>query len=392
MIKFIYSANFFYYHCSKRIKDKMDTINQLIDKYGYTSSRLAANRNKARKPKISRNAITLDYKKEFSRALNNKITQKNPNFITPALAEDILYYCKPEESFIRQLERDGFDSNEYEFETVSEIYWGTSEELFKNEELFFYAIIKDMLNSSDEKKFVENILIDYVPFAYLTALDEIDSSLHSNVVSIFDYSPDLPNLKESQKILSEAISRLYQQFKLQHSLTKMFFNFLSNNPKEVEFKNLQTEFKNFINLYLKPCLENMVADESSLGKRVYELFRTDGKLYFVSLITQTRVSEINQHLLDATINYCNTLSKIQLKREKGLQNLSVKLEHYIQAIAVSILALDKYFTGVTNIDELLEQFEALSNGDLSDLIRIEFPEDDSKNEGKIYKFEQQKKP
>ncbi|HEO6928831.1 TPA: hypothetical protein VBC85_002024, partial [Streptococcus agalactiae] len=96
MIKFTYSANFFYYNCSKRIKEKMDSINQLIDEYGYTSSRLAANRNTARKPKISRNAITLDYTKEFSRALNNKITQRNPNFITPALTEDILNFCKPE--------------------------------------------------------------------------------------------------------------------------------------------------------------------------------------------------------------------------------------------------------------------------------------------------------
>ncbi|MCC9937454.1 hypothetical protein HK119_05775, partial [Streptococcus agalactiae] len=114
---------------------------------------------------------------------------------------------------------DGIDSCKYEFESVSEIYWGTDEELYKNEELFFYAIIKDMLNSIDDKNFIESILIDYVPYAYLTALNEIDSSLPPNAVSIFDYYPDLPNLKETQKTLSEAISRLYQQFKNQYSLT-----------------------------------------------------------------------------------------------------------------------------------------------------------------------------
>ncbi len=387
MIKFIYSANFFYYNCSKRIREKMDSINQLIDKYGYTSSRLPANRSTARKPKISRNAITLDYQREFSRALSNRITQKNPNFITPALAEDILNFCKPEESFIRQLDKDGFDSYEYEFESVSEIYWGTYEELYENEELFFYAIIKDMINSTDEKHFIENILIDYVPFAYLTALNEIDLNLPPEAVSIFDYSPDLPNLKESQKIISEAISRLYQQFKVKHTLTKMFFDFLSSNPKEVEFKNMQTEFKNFINIYLKPILENMITDENSLGKRVYELFKADGRTYFISSITRTNLSENDKHLLDATINYCNTLRELQLEKENGLQNISDELEHYTETIAVSILTLDKYGTGITTIEELLEMFENLSRRGLTDLIRTEFSEDESRNDGQIYKFE-----
>ncbi|HGC8227385.1 TPA: hypothetical protein ACG19U_000977 [Streptococcus agalactiae] len=386
MIKFTYSANFFYYNCSKRIKEKMDSINQLIDEYAYTSSRLAANRNTARKPKISRNAITLDYTKEFSRALNNKITQRNPNFITPALTEDILNFCKPEEDFIRQLNIDGIDSCKYEFESVSEIYWGTDEELYKNEELFFYAIIKDMLNSIDDKNFIESILIDYVPYAYLTALNEIDSSLPPNAVSIFDYYPDLPNLKETQKTLSEAISRLYQQFKNQYSLTDMFFDFLSKNKKEVEFKNMQTEFKNFVNMYLKPRLKHMVTDENSLGKRVYELFKVDGGIYITSQIFQTTISQPNKDLLDATIDYCNTLRNIQLEQENGLQSLSVELENYTQSIALSILALDKYPTGVTTIDKLLEKFESHSGGDLSAFKRIEYLEDESENDGQIYKY------
>ena len=128
-----------------------------------------------------------------------------------------------------------------------------------------------------------------------------------NAVSIFDYYPDLPNLKETQKTLSEAISRLYQQFKNQYSLTDMFFDFLSKNKKEVEFKNMQTEFKNFVNMYLKPRLKHMVTDENSLGKRVYELFKVDGGIYITSQIFQTTISQPNKDLLDATIDYCNTL-------------------------------------------------------------------------------------
>ncbi|MGO5473325.1 hypothetical protein [Streptococcus hyointestinalis] len=131
----------------------------------------------------------------------------------------------------------------------------------------------------------------------------------------------------------------------------------------------------------------MVTDEKSLGKRVYELFKADGRIYLVSQITQTNISELDQYLLDATINYCNTLRKIQLEQENGLQNLSIKLEHYTQSIAVSILALDKYFTGVTTIEELLEQFKILNEDDLSELIRTQIIEDETENDGQIFKFE-----
>ena len=348
MLKFLHTANYFYYQASERLENKISKINSAIDEFQSqypTKLRM-----------ISNNQIAIDNRKQLTQVRKKNITKRNPSYLPYSLAKEILDYCRPTDEFVDFLEHRDIDTTEMVYEDINEVYWGTPEELALNEGIFFYVLMKDLLNSDSYCDLVNTILIDSPEYALYQAYENLEIT-RENTVSIYDIYSESPNLNDRKKIISQAIYRFYVlHVKDKLSLSQKFFDFISVNGHSLTFNNMQTRLVDFLKNYLLDFLVEHKAQENSLGYRIYTIYKDDIQ-YLHSKLLGDDISEIDEELLSATTSYCKTLIKIQHHKDSSLEKIPDCLVTYIDSVDLVIQNLEKYQTGVTTIDELITTYQ-----------------------------------
>jgi len=348
MLKFLHTANYFYYQASERLENKISNINNAID--GFQSQYPIKLRM------ISNNQIAIDNRKQLTQVRKKNITRRNPSYLPYSLAKEILDYCRPTDEFVDFLEHRDIDTTEMVYEDINEVYWGTPEELALNEGIFFYVLMKDLLNSDSYCDLVNTILIDSPEYALYQAYENLEI-IRKDTVSIYDIYSESPNLDDRKQIISQAIYRFYVlHVKDKLSLSRKFFDFISVNGHSLTFNNMQTRLVDFLKIYLLDFLVEHKAQENSLGYRIYTIYKDDIQ-YLHSKLLGDDISEIDNELLSATTSYCKTLIKIQHQKDSTLEKIPDCLVTYIDSVDLVIQNLEKYQTGVTTIDELITTYQ-----------------------------------
>ena len=348
MLKFLHTANYFYYQASERLENKISNINNAIDEF--------QSQYPIKLRMISNNQIAIDNRKQLTQVRKKNITRRNPSYLPSSLAKEILDYCRPTDEFVDFLEHRNIDTTEMVYEDINEVYWGTPEELALNEGIFFYVLMKDLLNSDSYCDLVNTILIDSPEYALYQAYENLEIT-REDTVSIYDIYSESPKLDDRKQIISQAIYRFYVlHVKDKLSLSRKFFDFISVNSHSLTFNNMQTRLVDFLKIYLLDFLVEHKAQENSLGYWIYTIYKDDIQ-YLHSKLLGDDISEIDKELLSATTSYCKTLIKIQHQKDSTLEKIPDCLATYIDSVDLVIQNLEKYQTGVTTIDELITTYQ-----------------------------------
>ncbi|MGY2611859.1 hypothetical protein [Bacillus pretiosus] len=222
------------------------------------------------------------------------------------------------------------------FNNEHDLFWGTEEEIHAYVGEIFKRIMIDLLEESHKQaKLVNDILVDYVPFArYSTYCESMSTSkgcLNDALRNSFAEYAYLYSITREQ-----AICRLYNQ-KLSNSdvTVKVFFrgifmdftNELNKYKENKGFKKLPRRLNEFVNQNLFPIINEFLPDEKSLGRRVQTLIRRDISL--LDMMPQLKNTlpeyqfsnggvgfvEIANSLKRASENYIDNLEQIQVDIE-----------------------------------------------------------------------------
>ena len=367
---FYHLKNYFYSESQKRINNRIDSINQ---------KRLEQKRAGKKVSKLTKGKLYPNKTQKIIKLLTTNDIDVTSEFLSPAIANSILFNMKyMEDKVIYQNEEDKegvqFKKEKrenLEFLNVSEIYWGTDEEMdmFSWKFHFLANLFRDILdhqfeeacfdreeNREKARELVEETLQEYVPYASYQAYEQVFSQedAHAEFIEyqLGEYTPTLLDIhyKEQHVNAFEGAIFYFCQLTLSDTLVDKF-SFIINQPLKYESKEKKrfvvkyTEanfryFDPFIISYIEytliPILEyrkNFI--QFSLGKRVYQLIVQDLEMEsFIEFQNLTNGKNKDTYdkfieseayilglieLLEASSSYRDRLSDIQLNSHGDIE-------------------------------------------------------------------------
>lgn len=336
------TINYFCKLSQARLNNKIITINnerEILRKkplYRDLKKRITCTDLYKNKPKIIKKILNEDY------------TQLK-NLLTYTIAESIEenMKLKPEaktnntdDELSTQLKREN-----REFLSVSEIFWGTREEILSTDSGIYYNLILnfclDFLEDNRTRYIMNKNLINYIPYArYVSYEDAIKRSNDNSLMSLL-IGDSFRN--DNIDVLGEAIynfSKSNKARKVASLFVKCINSIVSYDSKDsngrykkkdenVYFKNFQIVFEQNLDKFL----EIISFDENNMGERVYNIIKEDCELIYeiehaeMSGFIQDRylttsgepLYEVYRNLFTSNSNYVNDLIDFQKKLEGDIE-------------------------------------------------------------------------
>lgn len=226
------------------------------------------------------------------------------------------------------------------FNSVNSIYWGDhwEIELFAGD--FFLQLIEDIYESENVvyKEIIDDVLVDYVPFGKLLGIlgaSKIieEENYESSAIHTFFVETNKKYFSNDVyiKTRKEALGRFFGRIKREF-ITKFTLYFYKKR-----LLKLPKIISEFVETEIIPMLEVYRADESSLGKRIYNIAEKDIRYgYTSSVLTGSRpplsedtislgsgefYDELYQELWFSSEVYIDKLTKLQLRMDgTAIQN------------------------------------------------------------------------
>lgn len=215
-------------------------------------------------------------------------------------------------------------TEQLEFKDELELLWGDYKDSDFVSELFENILI-DILYSGDEKlkKYINDILIDYIPYSKYHSYWEIFFEHKFDIASFpnsqYKISPYFYGIKEDDIISLHGTMQLDAIKFLFNKCAKEFedilFTFILANQKS--FSKLNKKIDDFVQIEFMNVLKKYQPDEFSLGLRVRNLIISDWKNlgYFISKDMENKPEtlddRINKHLINVSLTYIDKLEAIQ---------------------------------------------------------------------------------
>lgn len=366
---FYHLKKYIYSESQKRINNRIDSINQ---------KRLEQKRAGKRVSKLTKGKLYPNKTQKIIRLLTTDAIDITSEFLSPAIANSILFNMKYEDKVIYQNKEDKEGKQfkkekreNLEFLNVSEIYWGTDEEMNTSSWKFHFLanLFRDILDHQFEedcfdieenrekvRELVEETLQEYVPYASYQAYEQVftKEDFHAEFIEyqLGEYTPTLLDIhyKERHVNAFEGAIFYFCQLALSDTLVDKF-SFLINQPlryeskekKQFVVKYTEANFRyfdkfiiSFIEYTLIPILEdrkNFI--QFSLGKRVYQLIVQDLEMEaFIEFQNLTNGKNKDTYdkfieseayilglieLLEASSSYLDRLSDIQLNSHGDIE-------------------------------------------------------------------------
>ena len=334
--------NYFCKLSQDRLKERIKLINNerkiLKEKPRYRNlkNKITCTELYKNKPKIIKNILNEDY------------TQLK-NLLTYTIAESIKenMKLKPEaitnnydDKLSTQLKREN-----REFLSVSEIFWGTREEILSTDSGIYYNLILnfclDFLEDNRTRYIMNKNLINYIPYArYVSYEDTIKRSNDNSLMSLLIGDSFRNN---NIDVLGEAIYNFSKSNKARE-VANLFVECINSKVaydskdsygeydkkyKDVYFKNFRIAFEQNLDKFL----EIISLDENNLGERVYNIIKEDCKLIYeiehaelsgfmkdrYLTLTGEPLYEVYRNLLISNSNYINDLINFQKNFEGDIE-------------------------------------------------------------------------
>lgn len=334
--------NYFCKLSQDRLKERIKLINNerkiLKEKprYRKLKNKITCTELYKNKPKIIKNILNEDY------------TQLK-NLLTYTIAESIKENMKLKPELITDNDDDKLSTQlkreNREFLSVSEIFWGNTEDILNFESEIYYNLILnfclDFLADKRTQYLMNKNLINYIPYArYISYEDAIKESVDSELMSFLINE----NYKKANiDILGEAIYNFSKSNKAREVAnlflkcinSKVVYDSKDSNGKYIP-KNEYVYFKNFHIAFeqnLDEFLKIISLNENNLGERAYNIIKEDCKLIYeithvemsgvmedrYLTVTEKPLYDVYRKLSASNSNYINELIVFQKDLEGDIE-------------------------------------------------------------------------